>query len=136
MSELPPFARSAIGAALSDACADGVLRLQRCTCGHLQYPPSEICTACLGDQFRWEAISRRGMVVGWTTAHTSLEPYFRARLPLSIGMIALEAGVRVIAHLPPSLCRTGAAVELGAERDASGRSVLVAAPAVSSRASS
>jgi uncharacterized OB-fold protein len=126
MSEQPPFARSAIGAALSDACADGVLRLQRCACGHLQYPPSEICTVCLGDQFEWAAIGGRGTVIGWTTAHTSIEAYFRARLPFSIGTIALDAGVRLIAHLPASLCRTGAVVELGVETDASGRSVFVA----------
>lgn len=127
MSERPPFARSAPGAAMSEACADGRLRLQVCaSCGATQYPPREVCSSCLGGDLAWQPVATGGRVLSWTRGHASALGYFHSRLPWTVGMVQLDAGPRALVHLPARLCATGAAVDVHAVADASGRRVLLA----------
>ena len=76
-----------------------MIRLQRCVvCGAVQYPPREICGACLSDDLGWEsAASFAGRVIARTRLHHSNEQRFRARLPLSIGLVQFDFG-------PVALC--------------------------------
>ena len=74
------------------------IRLQICAaCGSCQYPPRDVCRTCLRDELVWTEDSGRGQLVAATTLHRSLDP--ATALPLRIGTVALDAGVRVIAFL-------------------------------------
>jgi uncharacterized OB-fold protein len=78
-----------------------MIRLQRCTdCGVARYPASEFCTACLSDATVWEsADSLPARVVGRTRLHHSNEPGWRARLPLTCGLVRLDADPVAICFL-------------------------------------
>lgn len=78
-----------------------MIRLQRCAdCGAAQYPPREVCGVCLSDRLDWEAAeSLPGCVLARTKLHHSNEPGFRARLPLMIGLVRLEAGPVAVCFL-------------------------------------
>lgn len=71
-----------------------MIRLQRCAdCGTAQYPPREMCAACLSDRLAWDtADSLSGKVLARTTLHHSHDPRFRPRLPLTIGLVRFAAG--------------------------------------------
>jgi uncharacterized OB-fold protein len=78
-----------------------MIRLQRCVaCGAAQYPPREVCGACLSDRLDWEnAESVRGRVVARTKLHHSNELRFRARLPLTCGLVRFDAGPVAVCFL-------------------------------------
>lgn len=74
------------------------IRLQTCAaCGARQYPERDLCRTCLSDELIWAEDSGRGRLLAVTTLHRSLDP--ATTLPVRIGAVALDAGVRVIALL-------------------------------------
>ena len=78
-----------------------MIRLQRCdTCGNAQYPAREVCCACLSDLLAWDvADSLPGRVLARTRLHHSNEQYFRARLPLTVGLVQFDAGPVAVCFL-------------------------------------
>jgi uncharacterized OB-fold protein len=85
-----------------------MIRLQRCEdCGAAQYPPREVCAACLSDRLAWHsADSLPGRVLACTRLHHSNEPRFRPRLPLTVGLVQFDAG-------PVAVCFLAAAAAPG-----------------------
>lgn len=71
-----------------------MIRLQRCAdCGTAQYPPREVCGACLSDRLAWDSEdSLPGHVLARTVLHHSNEPRFRSRLPMIVGLVRFDAG--------------------------------------------
>jgi uncharacterized protein len=93
------------------------MTMQRCTaCGKAQYPPRELCSACLADAFEWHEADA-GEVLAVTTLHHSHEPAFRPQLPLRIGLVRLEAGPTVVCFLADG-CQLGTRVWITARADA------------------
>ena len=78
-----------------------MIRLQRCmACRVAQYPPREICGACLSDRLEWEsAESLPGRVLARTKLHHSNEARFRSRLPLTCGLVQFDAGPVAVCFL-------------------------------------
>jgi uncharacterized OB-fold protein len=111
------------------AAADGRLSLQVCAaCGAVQYPPRECCHVCLSETLEWREQDGAAELMAVTTLHHSYDPYFRARLPWSIGLARLDAGPSVIAHLHGRCPPPPARVQIGARLDRAGRAVLIAFP--------
>jgi NAD(P)-dependent dehydrogenase (short-subunit alcohol dehydrogenase family)/uncharacterized OB-fold protein len=126
---LPPWARSRAALGLTAAAALGRFELQTCeACGAVQYPPREACHRCLSGGLRWREQSGAGELIAQTTLHHSNDPYFRERLPWRIGMVRLDLGPTVIAHLHGGCTHTPGRVRVGARLDKSGQGVLVAFP--------
>ena len=124
---LPPGGRGPAALRLTAAAAEGILRLPVCAaCGHVQYPPAEFCSACLGDDLDWRRIDGRGRIVATTLLHRSTGKYFEARLPWPIGTVKLAAGPVVVAHLGPGAKAVGDRVRLLNRLDAAGQAALVA----------
>ena len=99
--------------------------LQHCTaCGTRQYPERDLCRACLADTLGYAEDSGRGRLAAETTLHHTLDPAMAPELPMRIGMIALDAGVRVIAILGADLA-AGDAVVLRTE-SLGGQSIFIA----------
>ncbi len=112
---------------MRDAAAAGRFALQRCTaCGRAQYPPREVCAACLSDRLAWQvAEALPGVLLARTVLHHSHEERFRPRLPLGIGLVRLAAGPVVLCFAP--VPRTiGDAVQVRAALDETGTPVLTA----------
>ena len=78
-----------------------MIRLQRCEdCGAAQYPPREVCVACLSDRLAWEsADALPARVLARTRLHHSNEPRFRPRLPLTVGLVQFDAGPVAVCFL-------------------------------------
>jgi NAD(P)-dependent dehydrogenase (short-subunit alcohol dehydrogenase family)/uncharacterized OB-fold protein len=126
---LPPGARSRAALGLTAAAAQGRFELQVCGhCGAVQYPPRETCHQCLSDKLRWREQSGMGELISTTTVHHSQDLFFRERVPWQLGLVRLDAGPTVVAHLhggcAPAPCR----VRVGARLDKSGQGVLLAFP--------
>lgn len=84
-----------------------MIRLQHCTtCGVAQYPPRELCAACLADTLQWREIAGDGEVLAITELHHSHEPSSRSQLPLHVGLVLLDAGPSVVCFVD-SGCRAG-----------------------------
>lgn len=71
-----------------------MIRLQRCAeCGAAQYPPREACAACLSERLVWGSADQLpARVLARTRLHHTIEPRFRARLPLTLGLVRFELG--------------------------------------------
>jgi uncharacterized OB-fold protein len=107
----------------------GELALQRCCdCNATQYPPRELCVACLGERLEWRATGAEyGEVLADTTLHHSHEATFRDALPLRVGLVRLDPGPTAVCFLSEG-CDAGTRVRITAHNDTLGRAVLSAAP--------
>ena len=81
-------------------CREGLLLLQSCrACGHLQYYPRAVCTACLSSDLGWREVSGRGRIHSFTTVHRALSPAFEDDLPYVVAVIELEEGPRMVSRV-------------------------------------
>lgn len=125
---LPPASRSRTALGLTRAAAEGRFEMQVCAdCGAVQYPPREVCGACLGGWLEWREIPNGGTLIATTTLRHSNDPYFRERLPWRIGTVKMDAGPAVVAHVHEDCGDTGR-VRLALRLDRSGQAVLHALP--------
>jgi uncharacterized OB-fold protein len=101
--------------------------LQRCTsCGTAQYPPRELCAACLSDSLQWlDAATQTGVVLAITSLHHSHDPAFHTKLPLQVALVQLDAGATVVCFLTGGPT-PGARVNITAQQDKTGRLTLSA----------
>lgn len=125
---LPPFMRSRKALAFTTAAAEGALKLQQCgACAHIFYPAREACPKCWSMDLSWEAIPEGGELITETTLRTSINTYFRERMPWRVGTVRLDAGPSVLAHVHGDVDEY-ARVRVIARTDKSGQGVLMALP--------
>ena len=97
---LPPWTRSRVGLGLTAAAARGEFQLQHCAeCQAVQYPPKEMCGECLSDDLHWAAVDGSGTLLSETLLHHAHDLYFRERMPWRLGLVQLDCGPSVVAHL-------------------------------------
>jgi NAD(P)-dependent dehydrogenase (short-subunit alcohol dehydrogenase family)/uncharacterized OB-fold protein len=126
---LPPWARSRVALGLTAAAAEGRFELQVCAdCQAVQYPPREACHRCVGSRLRWRPQDGKGQLLSTTTLHHSNDLFFRERLPWRLGLVQLDAGPSVMAHVHGDVAAPPAQVRLGARLDRAGQAVLIAFP--------
>jgi NAD(P)-dependent dehydrogenase (short-subunit alcohol dehydrogenase family)/uncharacterized OB-fold protein len=126
---LPPHARSRVALGLTAAAAEGRFALQACRdCAAVQYPPREACHACLSVRLDWRPQDGAGELLADTVLHHSNDLFFRERLPWRLGLVRLDAGPAVVAHLHGDVPPAPARVRVGARLDRAGQAVLVAFP--------
>jgi NAD(P)-dependent dehydrogenase (short-subunit alcohol dehydrogenase family)/uncharacterized OB-fold protein len=124
---LPP-ARSRAALGLAVGAAEGRFRLQVCEdCGAVQYPPRDLCGKCLSGALKWREVARGGAISAMTVTRVASELYFRDRQPWRMGLVELDAGARILAHLHGD-CRAGDRVRLDLKLDPAGRGAIFAAP--------
>ena len=126
---LPPAARSRAALGLTAAAALGRFELQQCRdCGTVQYPPREACHQCLSVHLPWSPQSGKGELLSSTLLHHSNDLFFRERLPWRLGLVQLDCGPTVVAHLHGGVPPAPARVRVAARLDRAGQAVLVALP--------
>jgi NAD(P)-dependent dehydrogenase (short-subunit alcohol dehydrogenase family)/uncharacterized OB-fold protein len=129
IANLPPGSRSRVALGLTAAAARGRLELQTCRdCGTVQYPPREACHICLSHRLDWKAQDGAGELISETTLHHSNELFYRERMPWRLGMIKLDCGPVVVAHLHGDCVRAPSRVRVHANIDRAGQAALVAMP--------
>jgi NAD(P)-dependent dehydrogenase (short-subunit alcohol dehydrogenase family)/uncharacterized OB-fold protein len=131
---LPPGARSRAALRMTAAVAEGRFELQSChDCGQVQYPPRDACGNCLSVRLAWKPVLGRGDLISETLLHHSNELYYRARVPLRLGLVRLDEGVTVLAHLhgdcPKAQAGEPTPVRVRAHLDKAGQAALIALPA-------
>jgi NAD(P)-dependent dehydrogenase (short-subunit alcohol dehydrogenase family)/uncharacterized OB-fold protein len=125
---LPPAARSRTAHGLTAAAAEGRFALQVCDdCGTVVYPPRDACPSCLSPRLPFRDIDPHGVLVARTTVRVSTDNYFRERQPWPVGLVKLDAGPPVVAHLHGDVAE-GGRVRLIAALDRSGAAVMMALP--------
>jgi NAD(P)-dependent dehydrogenase (short-subunit alcohol dehydrogenase family)/uncharacterized OB-fold protein len=123
---LPPGARSRVALGLTAAAALGRFELQQCKdCGTVQYPPREACQRCLSPKLPWKGQRSGGELISETRLHHSNDLFFRERLPWRLGLVKLDVGPTVVAHLHESVKKR---VDVRAMLDRAGQAVLAAVP--------
>ncbi|MFT5332371.1 MAG: putative OB-fold protein [Halioglobus sp.] len=123
----PPSARTHLGLQMTAALGSNELQLQCCEdCTTVQYPPREVCSACLSDSLTWQAVDPAGSVMASTTLHHCLDPWFSERTPWLMGSIKLDCGPVVLAHLTADVHKATTPVWIVSIEDPSGQAVLVA----------
>ncbi len=126
---LPPATRSRVALGLTAAAARGRLELQVCLdCGAMQYPPREVCRACLSRRLAWRRQDGGGELISDTVLRAAQELYFRERLPWRIGNVRLDSGVNVMAFVYESVGAPPCRVRVEAALDRAGQAALVAVP--------
>ena len=114
---------------LTAAAARGRLALQVCRdCGAVQYPPREVCRACLSHRLVWRPQDGRGELLTETVLRTAQELYFRERLPWRVGIVRLDAGVNVVAYMHAGVGAAPCRVRVEAALDRAGQAALIAIP--------
>ena len=123
---LPPGARGRAALPLTAAAAEGRFELQVCQeCGTLQYPPREACQKCLSARLKWRPQDGAGTLMSDSRLHHSNDLFFRERLPWRLGLVKLDCGPTVVAHLHESVEKK---VKVRAMLDRAGQAVLAALP--------
>jgi NAD(P)-dependent dehydrogenase (short-subunit alcohol dehydrogenase family)/uncharacterized OB-fold protein len=126
---LPPGSRSRVALGLTAAAARGSLELQTCrNCGTVQYPPREACRVCLSQRLEWRPQNGAGELLSEATLHHSNELFYRERMPWRLGMVRLDCGPVVVAHLHGDCARAPSRVRVLANIDRAGQAALIAIP--------
>jgi len=129
LPNLPPGGRSRVALGLTAAAALGRFELQVCRdCGTVQYPPREACRACLSHRLDWRAQDGAGELVSATLLHHSNELFYRERMPWRLGLVKLDCGPLIVAHLHGDCAPAPARVRVSLNLDRAGLAALVALP--------
>lgn len=125
---LPPEGRSREALGLISVAGQEVFQLQTCAqCASVQYPPRQLCHRCLSPNIPWTPQPSGGTLLAETTLHHSNDVYFRERLPWRLGLVALDCGPSIVAHVMED-CQPGGRVQMAIKLDRSSRAVMLAAP--------
>ncbi|EED36395.1 short-chain dehydrogenase family protein [Luminiphilus syltensis NOR5-1B] len=126
----PPKQRTPLGQNFSAANLPVALSMPVCdTCGHVQYPPTELCGECLADTLVFRETDTQGTLLAKTELHHSVWEFFKRRMskaPWPMGSVKLDAGPVVLAHLADNTLAPGQSVQVFSHTDASRSSVLIA----------
>ena len=126
---VPPPLRSRIALGLTAGAARGVFELQVCEdCGVVQYPPREVCRACLSARLPWRVQDGLGELIAQTRLHHSQELYFRERTPWRIGLVRLDAGPSVVVHVHGDVPEPPARIRVTSQLDRANQAALIALP--------
>ncbi len=126
---LPPAGRSRMALGLTAAAARGRFELQVCRdCATVQYPPREACRVCLSRRLDWREQDGAGELLSETTLWHSQELFYRERMPWRLGMVRLDCGPIVVAHLHGDCTGAPSRVRVRAALDRAGQATLIALP--------
>jgi NAD(P)-dependent dehydrogenase (short-subunit alcohol dehydrogenase family)/uncharacterized OB-fold protein len=111
------------------AAAEGRFALQCCSeCEKFCYPAHDACPHCLSVDLPMKNAPNGGVLVSRTTVRVPSDVYFRERAPWDIGLVKLDCGPMMVAHLHAD-CRDGDNVRMSLHLDKAGQAAAFARPA-------
>ena len=79
-----------------EGAADDKLVIQKCnSCPVFLWPLKELCTECLSEDLKWEAVSGSGTVHSFVIMHRLFHPGFQDDVPYNLTVVELAEGPRV-----------------------------------------
>ena len=82
-----------------EAAADGKVLYQECPkCGHRQFYPRAMCTACAAEP-EWREASGQGEVHTFTIIRQNWAKPYRDMLPYVVAMVELDEGVKMMTNI-------------------------------------
>ncbi len=124
---LPPQTRSRKAHGFTLAAAIGRFMLQCCgECGRYAYPAREACPNCLSSALTFLDAPTGGALLSETRIEVTSDPYFREHMPWRTGMVQLDCGPVVVAHLHGDCGGPGARVAMSLQLDKAGQAVFFA----------
>ena len=125
MSEPVAPVVNTLNAPFWDAAADGRFVLPHCTAtGRAFWPPSPASPFVTGSAVAWRAVEPVGTLAAIAVYRRGFQKAFAHRMPYAVGLIALDCGARIQAHISnpdaPNAPRRGARVRIAFERLADG----------------
>ncbi len=83
-----------------EGCKEKRLRFQQCTaCGHVRWPPSNLCPNCHSFDFRWIEASGRGKIYTFTVYHMAFYPFWEDKVPYITAVVELEEGPKFLSNI-------------------------------------
>jgi len=87
-------------AAWWEGCRRHELLLQRCMqCGHRQFYPRTICTACMSESLEWTRSAGRGRVRTFTICRRAVSAAYAGDVPYVIALVQLEEGPTMMSNI-------------------------------------
>jgi NAD(P)-dependent dehydrogenase (short-subunit alcohol dehydrogenase family)/uncharacterized OB-fold protein len=123
-----PGRRSRAAEGLTRAAAEGRFMLQACAeCDTVTYPPRDACPRCLSANLAFRDVPDGGTLVSATTLRVPIGLWFRERAPWRTGLVRLDAGPTMVAHLHGD-CAEGGRVRMRLMLDRAGQAAAFALP--------
>lgn len=89
-----------------EGCRRHELRFQQCShCGHVRWPPADLCPQCHATEINWLTSRGTGRVYTFAVYHTAFHPGFTADLPYTVAVVALDEGPHLLTNIVG--CRPG-----------------------------
>jgi uncharacterized OB-fold protein len=83
-----------------EGCRHEKLLLQQCTaCGHFQFYPRLICTACMSDQLNWKQSGGGGHIVSFSVVRRAISAAYADEVPYVVALVELEEGPTMMSNL-------------------------------------
>lgn len=125
-----PAPSSSVTAEFWEATLEGTLLLQACDCGHVQYYPRAVCTACGEPEPPFAESDGEGTVYAYTVCHVPGDVGFAGRTPYPVATVELAEGPRmlVFADADPDAVDVGTPVTIDFWRVSDAAAVPVARP--------
>jgi uncharacterized OB-fold protein len=83
-----------------EGCRKHELRFQRCNdCGHVRWPPSDLCPQCHSAAINWINSKGIGKVYTFAVYHTAYHTGFAADLPYTVAVVSLEEGPHLLTNI-------------------------------------
>ncbi|MDH3641504.1 MAG: Zn-ribbon domain-containing OB-fold protein [Gammaproteobacteria bacterium] len=81
-------------------CNEGRLLIQRCTaCGHHQFYPRLLCTACASSDVAWHEASGNGRVKSFTIIRRAVTEAYADDVPYVVALIELAEGPTMMSNV-------------------------------------
>ena len=89
-----------------EGCNQHELRFQQCPeCGHVRWPPSNLCPQCHCMEVKWVVSQGIGKVYSYAVCHALYHPGFADDLPYVVAVVALDDGPHVLTNIVGCLPR-------------------------------
>ncbi len=102
-----------------DAARREQLVIQQCeACANRVFPPRAHCSKCGSAQLKWQPVSGKGVIYTYTVAHRPPHPVLAEQCPITIAVVELEEGPRMISNVTgcePSDVEVGMSVQVAFE---------------------
>ncbi len=95
---------------------EGKLVTTKCKkCGHIPWPPRQICPECLSMDYEWVDMPKTGTIASWTACYAGMPPELMDKAPMVYALVDFDNGLRMptaILECAPDEAKTGMQVEL------------------------
>jgi len=83
-----------------EGCKEKKLRFQQCvSCGHVRWPPSNLCPVCHSFETRWIESSGKGKIHTFVVYHMAFHPVWKEKVPYITAVVELDEGPKLLTNI-------------------------------------